>query len=38
MMDDFMVRGSDSSMHWLLNLRAYGMKIHFNTTAKGHFQ
>jgi hypothetical protein len=36
MMDEFMVRGSHSPMQWMLDLRTYGMKIHFNTTADGH--
>jgi hypothetical protein len=36
MMDRFMVRGSHSPMQWMLDLRTYGMKIHFNTTADGH--
>jgi superfamily II DNA helicase RecQ len=36
MMDTFMVRGSHSPMQWMLDLRTYGMRIHFNTTATGH--
>ena len=36
MMNSFMVRGSQSPMQWMLDLRTYGMKIHFNTTATGH--
>ncbi|KAI6787582.1 hypothetical protein KC361_g9470 [Hortaea werneckii] len=36
MMDRFMVRGCGSPMQWMLDLRAYGMKIEFNTTAPGH--
>jgi superfamily II DNA helicase RecQ len=36
MMDQFMVRGSHGPMQWMLDLRTYGMKIYFNTTAEGH--
>jgi hypothetical protein len=36
MMDRFMVRGSQSPMQWMLDLRMYGLKIHYNTTAVGH--
>jgi superfamily II DNA helicase RecQ len=36
MMDKFMVRGSHSPMQWMLDLRTYGMKIHYNTTTRGH--
>ena len=36
MMDGFMVRGSNSPMQWMLDLRTYGMKIQLNTTATGH--
>ncbi|KAL8991690.1 MAG: hypothetical protein Q9169_007742, partial [Polycauliona sp. 2 TL-2023] len=36
MMDRFMVRGSHGPMQWMLDLRTYGLKIHYNTTAKGH--
>jgi hypothetical protein len=36
MMDSFMIRGSQSPMQWMLDLRTYGMKIHYNTTAIGH--
>ena len=35
MMDDFMVRGSHGAMQWMLDLRTYGMKIWFSTTAEG---
>ncbi|KAF1807826.1 hypothetical protein P152DRAFT_406735, partial [Eremomyces bilateralis CBS 781.70] len=38
MMDGFMVRGSKSPMQWMLNLRTYGLKIHYNTTARGHVE
>jgi superfamily II DNA helicase RecQ len=36
MTDQFMVRGSQGPMQWLLDLRTYGMKIHYNTTRPGH--
>ncbi|KAK3065108.1 hypothetical protein LTS18_010261 [Coniosporium uncinatum] len=36
MMDHFMVRGSHSPMQWMLDLRTYGLKIHYNTTSPGH--
>ena len=36
MMDKFMVRGSHSPMQWMLDLRTYGLKIHYSTTAIGH--
>ncbi|EOD42854.1 putative dna helicase protein [Neofusicoccum parvum UCRNP2] len=36
MMDSFIIRGSHSPMQWILDLRTYGMKIHYNTTTKGH--
>jgi hypothetical protein len=36
MMDRFMVRGSHSPMQWMLDLRTYGLKIHYNTTPQGH--
>jgi superfamily II DNA helicase RecQ len=35
-MDRFMVRGSHSPMQWMLDLRTYGMKIFFSSTADGH--
>jgi superfamily II DNA helicase RecQ len=38
MMDEFMVRGSKSPMQWMLDLRTYGMKIHYNTTTSGHVE
>ena len=34
-MDRYMVRGSQSPMQWMLDLRTYGLKIHYNTTAGG---
>jgi RecQ family ATP-dependent DNA helicase len=36
MMDRFMVRGSHGPMQWMLDLRTYGLKIHYNTTSEGH--
>ena len=33
-----MVRGSHGPMQWMLDLRTYGLKIHYNTTAKGHVE
>jgi hypothetical protein len=38
MMDRFMVRGSHGPMQWMLDLRTYGLKIHYNTTSLGHVQ
>jgi superfamily II DNA helicase RecQ len=38
MMDRFMVRGSHSPMQWMLDLRTYGLKVHFNTTARGNVE
>jgi RecQ family ATP-dependent DNA helicase len=38
MMDKFMVRGSHSPMQWMLDLRTYGLKIHYNTTSRGHVE
>ncbi|OXV06209.1 hypothetical protein Egran_06023, partial [Elaphomyces granulatus] len=35
-MDIFMVRGTHSPMQWMLDLRTYGLKIHYNTTSPGH--
>ena len=31
-----MMRGSQSPVQWMLNLRTYGLKIHYNMTAVGH--
>ena len=31
----FMIRGTQSPMQWIMNLRAYGMKIAYNTTSEG---
>ncbi|KAI2475473.1 ATP-dependent DNA helicase Q5 [Pyrenophora tritici-repentis] len=36
--DRFMVRGSHSPMQWMLDLRTYGLKIHYNTTTRGHVE
>ena len=36
MMDSFMVRGTGSPTQWISDLRTYGLKIHYNTTAVGH--
>ncbi|KAK4983003.1 hypothetical protein LTR50_007471 [Elasticomyces elasticus] len=36
MMDRFMVRGSHGPMQWMLDLRTYGLKIHYSTTSRGH--
>jgi hypothetical protein len=38
MMDRFMVRGSHSPMQWMLDLRTYMLKIHYNTTSRGHVE
>jgi superfamily II DNA/RNA helicase len=38
MMDGFMVRGSKGPMQWMLDLRTYGLKIHYNTTSRGHVE
>jgi hypothetical protein len=35
MMNRFMVRDSNSPMQWMLDLRTYGLKIHYNTTSRG---
>jgi hypothetical protein len=36
MLDRFMVRGSHSPMQWMLDLHTYGLKIHYNSTQRGH--
>jgi hypothetical protein len=38
MMDRFMVRGSHGLMQWMLDLRTYRLKIHCNTTSRGHVE
>jgi hypothetical protein len=32
------VRGTHSLMQWMLDLRTYGLKIHYNSTARGHVE
>ena len=34
--DSFMVRGTHSPMQWMLDLRTYGLKIHYSATTPGH--
>ena len=36
MMNRFMIRGNHSPMQWMLDLRTYGLKIHYNTTSAGY--
>lgn len=36
MVDSFMVRRTNSPMDWFLDLRTYGLKIHYSTTAAGY--
>jgi hypothetical protein len=38
MMDQFMVRGSHGPRQWMLDLQTYGLKIHYNTTSRGHVE
>jgi hypothetical protein len=38
MVDRFMIRGSQSPMQWMLDLRTYGEKVHYNTTSAGHVE
>ena len=38
MTDRFMIRGSHSPMQWMLDLRIYGLKIHYHKTASGHVE
>jgi superfamily II DNA helicase RecQ/uncharacterized C2H2 Zn-finger protein len=38
MMDKFMVRGSHGPIQWMLDLRTYGLKVHYNTTSRGHVE
>ena len=35
-MDLFIVRSSHSPMQWMLDLRTYRLKIHYNTTSRSH--
>jgi hypothetical protein len=32
------VRGTYSLMQWMLDLRTYRLKIHYNSTARGHVE
>jgi hypothetical protein len=34
-MNKFMVRGSYGPMQWMLDLRTYGLKVHYHTTSRG---
>jgi hypothetical protein len=34
--DTFMVRGTHSPVQWMLDLRTYGLSIHYSSTATGH--
>jgi superfamily II DNA or RNA helicase len=34
--NSFMVRGTRGPMQWMLDLRSYGLKIHFNSSTPGH--
>ena len=36
MVTKFMVHGTASPMEWMMDLRRYGLKIHYNTPAAGH--
>jgi hypothetical protein len=36
MVTRFMVRGSHTPIQWLLDLRSYGLKVHFNSSMPGH--
>ncbi|KAL8991046.1 MAG: hypothetical protein Q9169_007961 [Polycauliona sp. 2 TL-2023] len=36
MVDKCMIRGSQGAMQWILDRRAYGMKIHYTSTAPGN--
>jgi hypothetical protein len=38
MMGRFMVRGSHGPIQWMLDLRTCGLKIHYNTTSRGHVE
>ncbi|EDN11442.1 predicted protein [Histoplasma mississippiense (nom. inval.)] len=35
-MEAFMVRGTHSPMQWMLDLRTYGLKVHYSNTTPGH--
>ena len=36
LVDQCMIRGSQRAMHWILDRRAYGMKIHYTSTSAGY--
>ena len=36
MVDKFMVRGTHGPMQWMLDLRTYGLKVHYSSTTPGH--
>jgi hypothetical protein len=36
--DKFIVRGSYGPMQWMLDLRTYRLKIHYNTTSRRHVE
>lgn len=36
MVNTFMVRGTHSPLQWILDLRTYGLKVHYNSTTPGH--
>lgn len=38
MMDKFMVRGTKGPMQWMLDLRTYGLKVHFEATIEGEVE
>ena len=38
MMDKFMVRGTNGPMQWMLDLRTYGLKVHFESTSEGEVE
>jgi hypothetical protein len=38
MMHRFMMRGSHGPMQWMLDLLTYRLKIHYNTTSRGHVE
>lgn len=35
LVDDCLIRGSHTTMQWLLDKRTYGLKVHYNETAQG---
>jgi hypothetical protein len=35
-MNEFMMRGTKSLMQWMLNLRTYKLKIHYNSISSRH--